>query len=315
MIPAGSVSVAAGSSTKVPSGVTIWRALREELLLNMYELPTVTLPPTVFHVYLHPRDFTRIEGIAPRIVSELQKSLTDEVRRMNERRTTSKGLVARLMPQDEEGEGAPIEVPASGWDVYIQADQNDELGPGDLGIESMLPLPAAAEFGGPPTTRIVKSVVTGVKRTSTTVDVPQPAATSGTATAGSSPATRTAVPTEHNAERASLTYVDDRGAHVFSMRKDTLSVGRGGSAVWVDVQLVTTPKVSREHFRLRRNAAGAFFIQDLSTWGTSVDGTALPPASPDGAGVLQPGAEQPLAPVARIEVADAVVIEFKASTT
>ena len=62
MIPAGSVSVAAGSSTKVPSGVTIWRALREELLLNMYELPTVTLPPTVFYVYLHPKDFTRIEG-------------------------------------------------------------------------------------------------------------------------------------------------------------------------------------------------------------------------------------------------------------
>ena len=157
--------MAAGGSTKVPSGVTIWRALREELLLNMYELPTVTLPPTVFYVYLHPKDFTRIEGIAPRIVSELQKSLTEEVRRMNERRTTSKGLVARLMPQEEEGEGAPIEIPPSGWDVYIQADQNDELGPGDLGIESMLPLPAAAEFGGPPTTRIVKSVVTGAKRT------------------------------------------------------------------------------------------------------------------------------------------------------
>ena len=310
--------MAAGGSTKVPSGVTIWRALREELLLNMYELPTVTLPPTVFHVYLHPKDFTRIEGIAPRIVSELQKSLTEEIRRMNERRTTSKGLVARLMPQDEEGEGAPIEVPASGWEVFIQADQNDELGPGDLGIESMLPLPAAAEFGGPPTTRIVKSVVTGAaRRSSTTIDLAQPAAApaaTGGGT-GSTPATRTAVPTEHNAERASLKYEDERGTHVFSMRKDTLSVGRGGSAVWVDVQLVTTPKVSREHFRVRRNATGAFFIQDLSTWGTSVDGKLLPPASPDATGVLQPGAEQPLPAVARIEVADAVVIEFAASTT
>ena len=308
--------MAAGGSTKVPSGVTIWRALREELLLNMYELPTVTLPPTVFYVYLHPKDFTRIEGIAPRIVSELQKSLTEEVRRMNERRTTSKGLVARLMPQEEEGEGAPIEIPPSGWDVYIQADQNDELGPGDLGIESMLPLPAAAEFGGPPTTRIVKSVVTGAKRTSTTVDLAQPAARPATTPAsGSVPATRTAVPTESKAVRAVLSYVDDRGAHTFPMHKDTLSVGRGGSAVWVDVQLVTTPKVSREHFRLKRNAAGEFFIQDLSTWGTSVDGKPLPAATPDAAGVLQPGAEQPLPPVARIEVADAVVIEFRASTT
>ncbi len=307
--------MAPGGSTKVPSGVTIWRALREELLLNMYELPTVTLPPTVFYVYLHPKDFTRIEGIAPRIVSELQKSLTEEVRRMNERRTSAKGLVARLMPQEEEGEGAPIEVPASGWDVYIQADQNDELGLGDLGIESMLPLPAAAEFGGPPTTRIVKSVVTGAKRTSTTVDLAQPAGRPATGGSVSVPATRTAVPTESNAVRAVLTYVDDRGSHTFPMHKDTLSVGRGGSAVWVDVQLVTTPKVSREHFRLRRNAAGEFFIQDLSTWGTSVDGKPLPAATPDTAGVLQPGAEQPLPSNARIEVADAVIIEFKASTT
>ena len=48
------------------------------------------------------------------------------------------------------------------------------------------------------------------------------------------------------------------------MQKDALVVGRGGSSAWVDVQVVTTAKASREHFRLRRDASGRFFIQDVS---------------------------------------------------
>ena len=60
------------------------------------------------------------------------------------------------------------------------------------------------------------------------------------------------------------------------MRKDIVSIGRGGSAVWVDVQVVTTAKVSREHLRLRGDASGQFFVQDVSLWGTTVDGVADP---------------------------------------
>jgi pSer/pThr/pTyr-binding forkhead associated (FHA) protein len=147
----------------------------------------------------------------------------------------------------------------------------------------------------------VKSLVTGAGRSSTTVEVQQPA-----------PPPRTA--TDHSTtERATLRYEDEQGPHVFAMRKDTLSVGRGGSAVWVDVQVVTTTKVSREHFRLRRDATGVFFIQDLSAWGTSVDGAPLPPAIPGQDGVLQPGAERPLSSPARIELADALVVHFEAN--
>ena len=285
------------AAAKVPSGVTIWNAMRDELLMNMYQLPFTTLPPTIFHVYLHPADYDRIEGIVPRIISELQKALTEEVRKINEGRTRRPGMLSRLIEQDEAG---PIEMPATGWDVHIHADRNDGLKPGDLGIESMLPLPAPVEFGGPPTTRIVKSVVTGSGRSSTTIEVQQPA-----------PPPRTS--TDHNTTaRATLRYDDEQGAHVFSMRKDTLSVGRGGSAVWVDVQVVTSTKVSREHFRLRRDTDGAFFIQDLSTWGTKVNGEALPPAIPGQDGVLQPGPERPLVSPAKIELADALVIEFEA---
>jgi hypothetical protein len=290
-------------AVRVPSGITIWNGMRDELMMNMYQLPFTTLPPTIFHVYLHPADYDRIEGIVPRIVSELQKALTEEVKKINEGRTRSGGMLARLIEQEE---ASPIEIPAGGWEVYIHADRNDGLKPGDLGIESLLPLPAPLEFGGPPTTRIVRSVVTGTGRSSTTIEVAQAAV--APPSGSRLPASGTDLTT---AERASLKYDDDNGPHVFSMRKDTLSVGRGGSSVWVDVQVVTSAKVSREHFRLRRDGE-AFFIQDLSTWGTFVDGRQIAPAVTGPDGVLRPGPEQPLAPSARIQMADAVVINFEA---
>ena len=80
------------------------------------------------------------------------------------------------------------------------------------------------------------------------------------------------------------------------MQKDSLVIGRGGSAAWVDVQVVTTAKVSREHVRIRRDSAGRFLVQDVSLWGTSVNGEALPPAVKTAEGVLQPGAERELPP-------------------
>lgn len=293
-------------AVKVPSGITIWSAMRDELMMNMYQLPFTTLPPTIFHVYLHPADYERIEGIVPRITSELQKALTEEVRKINEGRARPAGMLARLIEQEE---APPIEVPPSGWEVYIHPDRNEGLKQGDLGIESLLPLPAPLEFGGPPTTRIVRSVVTGTGRSSTTIEVSQPPAARKPATeAGPEDPSAEALA---KAERASLRYEDDNGPHLFSMRKDTLSVGRGGSSVWVDVQVVTSPKVSREHFRLRRDG-NAFFIQDLSTWGTFVDGRQIPPAVAGPDGVMRPGPELPLPASARIQMADALVIHFDA---
>lgn len=281
---------------KAPSGVTIWNAMREELVLNLYQLPFTTLPPTIFHVYLHPADFERIEGIVPRLVAELRKALTEEVRKINAGRARSGGVLSRLIAQDE---APPIEVPAGGWEVHVHPDHNNALKPGHLGIESLLPLPAPVEFGGPPTTRIVKSVVTETGRSSTTIEV---GAAGPPAPAGAEPDTR---------ERARLTYEDERGRHVFVMRKDTLSVGRGGSSVWVDVQVFAPSKVSREHFRLRGDRGGRFFIQDVSGWGTSVDGEPIPPAVKGPDGVMRPGDERELTGPALIELAGALSMQFE----
>ena len=285
---------------KAPSGRDIWMAVREELRLNLYELPYSTLCPTVYHVYLHPEDFRTIEGIVPRLVAELRQALAADVERLNRRISgTGRRALGRLLQREEM---AAVDVPPDGWEVSIAADQDGDLARGHLGILSSLSMPAPASYAGTPTTRMVRSVVSGGRRTSTTTDVPQ---VTGERTASG-------VTSPEPAARARLTYEDDQGLHEFTMQKDSLVVGRGGSAAWVDVQVVTTAQVSREHVRIRREPSGRFVIQDVSLWGTSVNGEPLPPAVKTAEGVLQPGAERDLPPRARIHLAEAVVIQFEA---
>jgi hypothetical protein len=288
-------------TVKPPSGLMISRAVIDELMINLYPLPYSTLPATVYHVYLNPRDHEVIEGVVPLIVEQVQRALSTEVDRYNAR-LTQKGqrVLNRLLGRSDMP--SAIEIPANGWEVLIQPDPDGELKPGQLGIVSTLSLASAAEYAGTPTTRIVKSVVSSGRRSATTGHVPEAPA--------SVPAVEAA---PDSAERARLTYEDQQGPHVFSMRKDSVSVGRGGSAAWVDVQVIASAKVSREHFRIRRDPSGKFFIQDVSSWGTSVDGQPVAPPVKSEQGVLQPGPEHELPARAQIGLADALVIAFEAA--
>lgn len=296
------------TGVKAPSGRTIWKAVRDELMLNLYPLPFTTIAPAVYHIYLHPDDFQAIEPIATRIVGQIQQALTAEVEKMNRGlERPARRVFTRLLDREEL---PAIELPAQGWQVYLRADRDGDLEPGQLGIVSTLAMPAPAEYAGTPTTRIVRSVVDAGRRTSTTTDV------QAIATPPAAPALSTAAATSKGndtRERAKLSYEDEQGPHVFIMRKDAVSVGRGGSAAWVDVQIVASPKISREHVRIRVDQDGRCFIQDVSLWGTSVDGAAIPAAVKSAEGVVQPGPEQALPSKARIELAGAVVIDFEAA--
>src|SRR5574342_554040 len=133
-------------TVKAPSGRRIWKAVRDELMLNLYPLPFSTLAPTVYHVYLHPDDFGTIEHVVPRIVAQIEQALTAEVEKVN------RGLERS-------------------------------------GRRMLNRLPARAEYGGTPTTRIVRSVVGGGRRTTSTTDVPQQAATASSDHAAVAPDT------------------------------------------------------------------------------------------------------------------------------
>jgi len=75
---------------------------------------------------------------------------------------------------------------------------------------------------------------------------------------------------------------------------------------------MTSSKVSREHFRLRRDPSARFFIQDVSSWGTSVNGVQIPAAVKGPDGVLRPGVEHELGAAASIDLAGALVMQFDA---
>jgi hypothetical protein len=286
-----------------PTGERIALEVEREMEERLYRLRHVVLAPAEYHIYLHPDDFKHIEDVAPRIALDVQLCLNSLVERLNRRSRLSELITRRR---------APIEIPAGGWAIYLKPALNNEVGPGELGIHSRLSVPSASRFGsGAGTTRIVQTVVSGTDRRSTVKnEVAAPREATGhpghETPAGSSASGRTPRPAPRPGAR--LTYTDDRGAHGFVIAKELIKIGRGGNAHWVDLTVVTTPKVSREHCRIRRDSTGRFFIQDVSAWGTFVNGTPVPKFVD---GPAAPSTERELTDGASIRLADAVTLEFR----
>jgi FHA domain-containing protein len=301
---------------KPPSGRDIWKAVKEELTSNFYPLPFITLGPTRYHVYLHPEDYDEIEGIVPRIVAEVARALSAEVQRINQNQSGRRRRLWTALRQNEQL--PPVEIPSGGWEIYIQPDQDGELCRGALGIVSKLTMPSPPAYVGTPTTRIVKTVFAEGGRTTRMSEVQEP---TGHAPVSSQSLTEPAPIVQSSAAparamsdegRATLLYEDEEGTHLFIVKKECVKVGRGGMGAWVDVQVMTSPRVSREHCWIQCDSSGRFFIQDVSTWGTSVNGEPIPAAvrSAEGA-VIEAGARKELPTGARIGLADALVMQFQ----
>jgi predicted component of type VI protein secretion system len=85
------------------------------------------------------------------------------------------------------------------------------------------------------------------------------------------------------------------------MAAPEIAVGRGGRTEYCDLELDGLVDVSRQHFYLRRDeGTGDFFIQDVSKFGTAVDGKRL---------VHKEWVRIP--PKATIKLSDKIVIEFE----
>ena len=99
---------------------------------------------------------------------------------------------------------------------------------------------------------------------------------------------------------------------MFVIEKDRIVVGRGGVGYWVDVRIDSAPDVSREHLRIRRDPeSGQFFVKDLSTLGTTLDGVAVPRSIEVVDGQKRDlEIEVPLPDRARLELAGMVVMDF-----
>ena len=121
--------------------------------------------------------------------------------------------------------------------------------------------------------------------------------------------------TVNNLVYATLEYQDERGNQTFDMTKDRIKIGRGAVDTWVDLRLHTKQDISREHVQIRLDSAsGKFFIKDLSTYGTSVDGKKLTPSMDRANGAeIDLNVEAPLPPKAKISLAGVLTLQFRAA--
>ncbi|MGA3017558.1 MAG: FHA domain-containing protein, partial [Bryobacteraceae bacterium] len=268
-----------------------------EIVRNMKEglepLHYSTLAPAVYHVYLHPDDMERLRAIVPRIVEEARRALDAQVEALN-----GPSIVERLKLAKR---SAPkVAAPDGGWQIRILENTDDEVAAGDILIYSELAVPVKAELGAGSMTRRIATRKLGATQVTTTPPAETPAAEA---------------PPADDGAFAVIEYADNSGRKTFRMTKDEIVVGRGGRDYWTDIKLDTLPDVSREHFRLRRDAAsGSFFLKDLSRLGTTIDGQAAPSSIDFSDGSKRDlNVEAPVPAQARIGLAGVVFLDFRST--
>jgi pSer/pThr/pTyr-binding forkhead associated (FHA) protein len=264
-------------------------AVVDNMRQNLEPLKYSTLAPSRYTVYLHPNEFARLEGIIPILRQQTVQALSEELEKLNGR-SSLRGLIRRWRDTPSE----PHFRNAGGeWQIEFLADPDGEMAEGDLLIDSELILPANPDLGVGERTRRITT--THGQRTQTREHTINPTA----------PAVAKTI--------ARLEYDDDAGQHSYEMSKDLITIGRGGIAYPVDVRIVSSPDVSREHARLRRDPqTGRFFLIDVSTLGTTLNGRHVPKGYDEIDGAKREnGAETALPDTATIGLADTVVLEFR----
>jgi len=276
------------------------------------ELRYSTIVPAAYDVYLHPADFQRLESLAGVIADQARRALDEELDKIN-RASRIEARVRDALRRPR----VPHERAGSAWEIRLISDPNDELAPGDILVDSTLILPESESLSGSRTRRIV-TTRRGDQVESREAPADEPALP---AAALASPphveplAPAPAEPT--SGALATLPYRDENGDHLFRMEKPQVVVGRGGPGYWVDLKLKTVPDVSRDHLRLRFDEPERrFYIKDLSTLGTTVNGAAIPSSIEvrDNEKVDR-NVEVPLPSEAEIGLAGAVFIRFRAEVS
>jgi len=257
---------------------------------NLERLKYSTLAPSRYTVYLHPGEFERLETIVPVLREQTIRALDEELRRINARPPAPRWRRRRTAELEPEVRNA-----ATDWHVAFMADPDGDLKEGDVLVDSELLMPARPDLGvGEQTRRI--AIVQSAQH-ATTIEH------TSCRSSASSPSRL----------RGRLEYDDDRGHHFYDVRTDCFTIGRGGIAHPVDVRIASSAEVSREHARIRRDTAtDRFFLIDLSTLGTTLNGRQVPRGFDDIDGAkLENGSEAALPDVATIGLAGRIFLDFR----
>lgn len=263
-------------------------AIVENMRANLEVLRYTTIAPSRYTVYVAPAEYTRLEGILPRLQSETLRALNEELARQN-RRGRLRNAVGQWFGQTR----PPLEHTDARWHVEFLPDLDGELQhEQDIVVHSELVLTGEPDLGAGERTRRVTTVHSDKKTTTREQQVKTTSARAATF--------------------GRLVFEDQKGPHQFEIVRESTTIGRGGTMYPVDVRIATSDDVSREHVRIRRAETGDFFLIDLSTLGTTIDGRPVPKGHHEAGGSKREnGVEAPLPPKARIGLAETVFIDFE----
>ncbi len=267
---------AVGEAQGKISGRIIIEQLIRNMELGQFEMGYSILAPCIFSLYLHPDDYTRLTGVFDLIRQDAKQALVARLAQLNAKPL---GLGALRGGKDRK----PFRIAGKDWTFEFFPDSEGVVPLGDVEIHSELNETPQPGYHGTKTTLLDR----------------EPSVGSITGKAGGArPETR------QSGDRvyAEIRYEDDSGPQLYLMTRDEISVGRGGEGAQVSLALYTNDEVSREHLRVRLDAAQKrFVIVDQSMNGTWLNGKRL-----------ARGVEETLPPKAQISVAEVITLQFEA---
>ncbi|HCC56121.1 MAG TPA: hypothetical protein DEQ47_02445 [Solibacterales bacterium] len=267
--------------------------LLEEMEAGIAPSLYTNLVPSVFDIYLHADDLDRLRPLERRMRDEAIRALTARISELNKAGGTrlKLSLVRDRTPKKQyEALGE--------WVLEFHENTDDDAAENALVIVSNFPRESdTADRVGTLTERITRrdsggAISTTATQRTTNLD------------------TRRATGILH----ANIAFEDETGAHTYQMTRDAIKIGRGAIDRWVDLKLGSQKDISREHLLIRRDAAsGKFFIKDLSSLGTTVNGKRIPSSIEKVNGEdVDRNVEVPLPDKARIGLAGVLNLEFRA---
>ena len=256
------------------------KVLTDQLIRNMelgqFEMGYSILVPCLFSLYLHPDDYTRLSGVFDHIKEDARRALTARLEELN-----AKPLTLGVIRSTKNRKA--YKTACKEWVLEFFPDSEGVVPLGDVEIHSELNETPQPGYHGAKTTLIEREPSVGT-------------------TTGRNAGVQTEARPPAEQVYAEIRYEDDSGPQLYLMTQDEISVGRGGDDVPVNVALYTNDEVSREHFRVRRDAErGVFLIVDKSMNGTWLNGKRL-----------ARGREETLPVHAEIGVAEVLTLQFEA---
>jgi hypothetical protein len=238
------------SLTEVPpvTGSRITEAVVREMTEGGEPLSKAILVPSVFRIYVHPRDWDRLYPILHELRADVESELEAALARLN-KRLRSLPVRYGFMKAKEYRRVKDY------WQVDLYPNRDEDCPAGEFLIVSDFPEPPrAVELEGGETVRATRY-----------------------ATAGSTAGERLDRARRAETVFAQIWFTDDLGRRSYLMTRNEVHIGRGGVGRWVDLEIRSElPDISREHAIIRRTANGGFEIKDVSKFGTTVNGTAVP---------------------------------------